>query len=270
MGNNVSDDKPKPRVSKEPNPRYSRSLEYGVAILECFSSERRELGIADLADLVGLSRSTTHRYAVTLVTLGYLEQNAKRKYRLAARAGTPGAASISAVRQSVRALAVLKELRDGTGYTVSMGVLDRARVVYVYRLFGHRLGQYAIDRDLGVGANVPLYCTALGKVLLASVSEAERRELLAGLNLITHGPRTILNRDQLAAELERISLREAVISDEEFVGGARSIAVLVPQSHGELPLAIEATVPSSAYTVAQLVKEIAPRLKRAAQLIAGN
>ncbi len=266
----MSGDKPKPRVSKVPNPRYSRSLEYGAAILECFSSERRELGIADLANLVGLSRSTTHRYAVTLVTLGYLEQNSKRKYRLAARAGAPGAAAISAVRQSARAREVLEELRDDTGYTVSMGVLDRTCVVYVYRLFGHRLGQYAIDRDLGVGANVPVYCTALGKVLLASVSEAERRELLAGLHLVPHGPRTILDRDQLVAELERISLREAVISDEEFVGGARSIAAFVPQSHEELPLAIEVTVPSSAYTVAQLVKEIAPRLERAAKLIAGN
>jgi IclR family pca regulon transcriptional regulator len=266
----MSGDKPKPRVGKVPNPRYSRSLEYGVAILECFSSERRELGIADLADLVGLSRSTTHRYATTLLALGYLEQDSKRKYRLTARAGTPGAAAVSAVRQSARARAVLEGLRDDTGYTVSMGVLDRTRVVYVYRLFGHRLGQNAIDRDLGVGANVPLYCTALGKVLLASVSEAERRELLAGLNLVPHGPRSIMDRDKLAVELERISLRETVISDEEFVSGARSIAVFVPRPQGELPLAIEVTVPSSGYTVAQLVKEIGPRLERAAKLIAGD
>ncbi len=264
------DDKSKPRVRKEPNPRYSRSLEYGVAILECFSSERRELGIVDMAELVGLSRSTTHRYAVTLVALGYLEQESKRKYRLTGRAGIPGSAAISAIRQSTHARGVLEELRDDTGYTVSMGVLDRARVTYVYRLFGHRPGQHAIDRDLGVGANVPLYCTALGKVLLASVSEAERRELLAGLSLIPHGPRSILDRDQLVAELERISLREAVVSDEESIGGARSIAVLVAQSHEELPLAIEVTVPSSAYTVAQLAKDIGPRLKRAAKLIAGE
>jgi IclR family pca regulon transcriptional regulator len=243
-------------------------MEYGVAILECFSGERRELGIADLADLVGLGRSTAHRYAVTLVALGYLEQDSKRKYRLAARAGTPGAAAIGAVRRRARARGVLEELRDDTGYTVSMGIFDRTRVVYVYRLFGHRLGQHAIDRDLGVGANVPLYCTAIGKVLLASVSEAERRELLSGLDLVPQGPCSIVDRDRLVAELERINLREAVVSDEEFIRGAHSIAMLVPQSHEELPLAIEVTVPSSAYTVAQLAKEIGPRVKRAAQLIA--
>ncbi len=266
----MSAKKPKPRVSKEPNPKYSRSLEYGLAMLECFSSEERELGIAEMAVLVGLSRSTTHRYAVTLVALGYLEQDSKRKYRLTGRAGAPGAAAISAIRQNVRARGVLEELRDETGYTVSMGVLDRGRVVYVYRLFGHRPGQHAIDRDLGIGAPVPLYCTALGKVLLASVSEAERRELVDGLDLIPHGPRSILEKGELLAELERVSLREPIVSDEEFVPEARSIAILVSQPRGEPPLAIEVTVPSSAYTVVQLKRRIGPRIKRAAKLIADD
>ncbi len=258
------------RLSPAPDPRYSRSLEYAVAILECFSNERLKLGIADLADLVGISRSTMHRYAITLVMLGYLEQDSKHKYRLSPRAPDPGAAAISAVRRRAPGRVALKELRDATGYTVSMGVLDRTRVVYVYRLFGHRHGQHAIDQDLGVGAHIPLYCTALGKVLLASVSDAERRELLASLDLIPHGPRSIIDRDTLAAELERISLRDAVISDEEFIGGARSIAVLVPQPPGEHPLAIEMTVPSNAYTVAQLAKEITPVMQRTVRLICGH
>jgi IclR family transcriptional regulator, pca regulon regulatory protein len=266
----MSGDKPTARVSPAPNPRYSRSMEYAVAILECFSAERRELGIADLADLVGISRSTTHRYAITLVALGYLEQDSKRKYQLSTRAANPGAAAISAVRRRAPGRVALQELRDATGYTVSMGVLDRTRVVYVYRLFGHRQGQYAIDQDLGVGANVPVHCTALGKVLLASISDAERRGLLASLDLIPHGPRSIIDREKLATELERISPREAVVSNEEFVRGARSIAVLVPRPPGEPPRAIEMTVPSGAYTVDRLAEEIGPRLKRTARLISGD
>jgi DNA-binding IclR family transcriptional regulator len=56
-----------PRVSTPPKPRYSRSLEYGVAILESFTAQRPVLRISELADIVGISRSTTHRYASTLV-----------------------------------------------------------------------------------------------------------------------------------------------------------------------------------------------------------
>jgi DNA-binding IclR family transcriptional regulator len=162
---------------------------------------------------------------------------------------------------------VLQELRDETGHTVSLGVLDGVRVVYIHRLLGHRVGQHAIDRDLGVGANVPAYSTALGKILLASLSDVERRELLASIELVPHGPNTITDREKLVAELDRINVRGVVASDEELVGGARSIAVLVPHPRSDHPLAIDITVPSGAYTVDRLAQNLGPRLKRAARLI---
>ena len=264
------DDTPRPRIKAAPDPRTSRSLEFGVAILESFSSERQELGIAALSDIVGISRSTTHRYASTLVALGYLEQDNKRKYRLSTRAAGPGSAAIAAVRQQVHARAVLEELRAQTGYTVSMGVLENGRVIYVYRLFAHRPGQHEIDAGLGVGASVPVHCTALGKVLLASLSDAERREALAGIRLTRHGPHTITSKRALVAELDRISPRNTLVSDEETIEGARSIAMLVARPIGERPLAIEVTVPSAAYTVDQLVKQVGPHIERAARLISGE
>jgi IclR family pca regulon transcriptional regulator len=266
----VRDDQPQTRILPEPDPRLSRSLEYGVAILECFSSDRQELGIAELADVVGISRSTTHRYAITLVELGFLEQDAKRKYRLARHAADAGGVAVGELRKQVPARAVLGELRDDIRHTVSMGVLDRARVIYVHRLLGHRPGQYAIDAGLGVGASVPVHCTALGRVLIASLSAAEQRELLGGLKLERHTPNTIVDRRKLAIELDRVSPREVVASDEEFRQGSCSIAVLVPRPRSERPLAIDVTVPSSAYTVNRLVKEIGPRLKRAARGLSGD
>ncbi len=258
------------RIRPDADPRLSRSLEYGVAILESFPGGRQTLGIADIADIVGLSRSTTHRYAMTLVALGYLEQNSKRKYRLARHAADPGGAAIGTIRREVEARVVLEELREQTGHTVSMGVLNGARVIYIHRLLAHGAGQYGADHDLGVGAGIPVYCSALGKVLLASISEAERRELLATIELKPHGPNTIEEHDELAAELDRISTRGVVVSDEELFAGSRSIAALVLRPRSEHPAAIEVTVPSSVYTVEQLRKQVGPRLKRAAKLISGD
>jgi DNA-binding IclR family transcriptional regulator len=57
----------------------------GLAILGCFTPKCPVLGIADIAGELGMSRSTTHRYVITLVALGYLEQGASRKYRLGLR-----------------------------------------------------------------------------------------------------------------------------------------------------------------------------------------
>jgi IclR family transcriptional regulator, pca regulon regulatory protein len=266
----ASSSPPTPRIRPAPDPRLSRSLEYGIAILESFSREHQALGIAEMADIVGISRSTAHRYAITLVALGHLEQDPKRKYRLSTRAASAGRAAIGAIRRQIPARVALEELRDETGHTVSMGVLDGSRVVFIHRLLGHRPGQHAIDQDLGVGANVPAHCTALGKVLLASLSDAERRELLANLELTPHGPNSITQKNKLAAELDRISAREVVVSDEELVPGARSLAVLVPRPRSEHPLAIELSVPSSAYTVDRLLKSVGPRVKRAARLISGE
>ncbi|HEU0250943.1 MAG TPA: IclR family transcriptional regulator [Solirubrobacteraceae bacterium] len=261
---------PKPAIEDAADPRRSRSLEYGAAILQCYSGEHLALGIADLAEVVGISRSTTHRYAMTLVALGYLEQDSKRKYRLSPRAADVGGVAIEAIRAEVGARAVLEELRDELGHTVSMGVLSGDRVVYVHRLFGHRRGQFAIDRALESGASVPVYCTALGKVLMASLSSAERERLLGELEFKPQGPNAILDRRRLAAAIGRISSGEAVLSDEEQLAGARSVAVLVPGSRGAHTFAIEVTVPAATYSPSRLVKQATPALKRAAKLIAGG
>lgn len=66
--------------------KYSSSLCAGLGVLDCFSSERPVRGIADMADELDLGRATTHRYARTLVTLGYLEQDDHDQDRPARRA----------------------------------------------------------------------------------------------------------------------------------------------------------------------------------------
>lgn len=261
---------PGPPIEQEADPRRSRSLEYGTAILRCYSGRRQTLGIADIAELVDISRSTAHRYAMTLVALGHLEQDSKRKYRLAAHAADSGRAAIETIRSEVGGGAVLRELRDELGHTVSMGVLCGARVVYLHRLFGHRQGQFAIDRSLESGASVPVYCTALGRVLLASMAAPERERLLAELEFEPHGPKAILDRRQLARAVERIGAGDAVLDDEQELAGARSLAVRVPGSRAAHTLAIAVTVPAASYSAARLVKHAGPRLRRAAKLIAGS
>lgn len=64
------------------DPRFSSSLELGLRVLACFTEEHPLWGIAELAAEVGRSRSTVHRYCVTLVKLGQITQEgiAARKY----------------------------------------------------------------------------------------------------------------------------------------------------------------------------------------------
>lgn len=256
-----------PGILPAPDPKHSQSTEYGLAVLQAFTAERPTLGIADIADLTGLARSTTHRYAMTLVRHGYLEQDNKRKYRLARRAAQPGISFVDTIRLEHSALTILKDLRDQTGCTASMGLLSGTRVLYIYRLFSHGFGQYEADGDLGVGTYVPVYCTAVGKVLLASLSADDLRKRLLQISLKRVTPNTITSKALLTSAIDQAGRNGIATSDEEYIKGARSVAVRITDRSGPSALAIELTAPASAYTMEKFVASVGQPLKHAAGLI---
>jgi DNA-binding IclR family transcriptional regulator len=226
------------------------------------------LGIAQLADLIELSRSTTHRYATTLVAMGYLEQDNKRRYRLSSRALRPGMSAIEALRaETPAARTILEDLREQTGHTVSMAALEGTRVTYIHRLFAHGSGQYEADLDLRVGAHVPVHCTAIGKALLASLSEPEQRELLAELTLKRSGPNTIIKKRDLIAELTHIRAERLATCHDEQAAGVYSIAAAIIHPGRSRPLAISVTVPIQDSTVKQMTRRFARHVKDAAERI---
>jgi DNA-binding IclR family transcriptional regulator len=249
-------------------PMYSRSLEFGVALVRCFTVEEPVLGIAELAERIKVSRSTTHRYAMTLVVLGCLEQDRKRRYRLARGITNAGAVFIDTLRsETPTARRVLEDLREETGHTVSMGVLDGTRVLYVHRLFAHGSGQYKADLELDAGAFVPAYCTAIGKALLASLSTPDRREAIAGLKLKPRGPNTITKKRVLAEELLAIHTAGIAVCDEEQARGVRSIAATITQPGRSRPMAVSVTVPAKRMSVARMTAKLGPHVLAAAERI---
>lgn len=247
--------------------QLSKSLQMALSIPLLFSNRHPELGIAEVADLIGLSRPSAHRYITTFVQLGYLEQYETRKYGLAVRAADPGLSLIGAMRRASPAVTMLEELRDGTGYTVSMGALNSKKVTYIHRLLAHRPGQYHIDQEIGVGAHVPIHCTALGKALLASLTDEARRNLISRLDFVPWGPRAFVAHEQLIHALEDVDYREPVVSDEEFMSAARSIAIYVPRPRNEPHIAIDVTAPAAHLTAQELVEQVGPGLVCAAKRI---
>src|SRR5271163_935577 len=208
-------------------PRYSQSLERGLAILSCFTPKRPVLGIADIADELGMSRSTTHRYVITLVALGYLEQGASRKYRLGLRVTDLGMSALNSTGLREHAHPYLEELRQRTSYTTSLGVLDGTDVLYVDRVRSFRRGQGKIDLDLHTGSRLPAYCTSMGKLLLANLPEPEQRELIAAMKLTKRGPNTITSKKALREELEDIAGAGFAVDDEELAADLYAVAAPV-------------------------------------------
>jgi IclR family pca regulon transcriptional regulator len=261
-------DDPIRRIQIRPQPQFSRSLEYGVRLLACFTAEQLVWQVSELADEIGLGRSTTHRYAKTLLALGYLEQDRQRRYRLARPAGRPGMTVIGTIRlEAPAARRILEDLRKETGHTVSMAALDGTHAIYLQRFFAHGPGQFEADLQLGVGARVPTYCTAIGKALLASLAEPQQRAVLASLTLEREGPKTVRTKRALAEELASFRAEGVAVCDEEQALGVRSIAAAIPHPGRSRPLAISVTVPARLYTVETMIEALGSRVKAAAERI---
>jgi IclR family transcriptional regulator, pca regulon regulatory protein len=247
--------------------RFSSSLVAGLAILDCFSAERLQMGIAVLADRLDMTRSTTHRYAATLVALGYLEQDHARQYRLAPRVADLGLAVMDSMVLRSLAREPLRELRARTGRTVSMAILDGIQIRYTERLRGWRHGQHAVDPAVGLAARQPVHCTAMGKVLLASLPESRLREVMGELELSRRGPNSITSKKELRAELARVRKAGVAVSDEEQARGLRSIAAPLLDNQGEAVAAISVAAPVEAYTRKELVAGVGPLVQATAERI---
>jgi DNA-binding IclR family transcriptional regulator len=147
--------------------RYSQSLQSGLKILASFNGEQRSMGVIDFADMLSASsKSTAHRYASTLATLGYLEQRADRRYELSEKAADVGLSWLGALPMLAGMSEPLRRLRDQSGYTASIAMLLDEEVIYLGQYRGHRKGQFAVDDRTGPGLRLPADRTAAGELLI--------------------------------------------------------------------------------------------------------
>jgi IclR family pca regulon transcriptional regulator len=251
-------------------PRYSQSLERGLAILGCFTPERRILGIADIADELGMSRSTTHRYVITLVALGYLEQGASRKYHLGLGVTNLGMAALNATGLREHAHPYVEELRRRVAYSVSLSVLDGTEIIYVDYAAARRRGKSKVDLDLGTGSRLPAYCTAMGKVLVAYLPENEQRELIADTVLTRRGPNTITSKRALRVELEHVREEGFAVDEQELIAGWHAIAAPIRNESRDVIAAIDMVAPIATISLEEFVEHLGPHLISTADRIAAR
>ncbi len=246
-------------------PRYSESLDTGLAILRSFSAEQPVRGIAEIADELGLSRSTTHRYLTTLVVLGYAEHGPERKYRLGLKGTNIARRMLDCHPIGVHAHPHLQELRRQVRYTVTVAILDGETVRVLERLQGYR-GHARLGRTIGAASRLPLHCTGLGKVLLANLPKSESRAIITALQLRREGPKTITRKRELARELLQIQDAGFAVEDEELAAGVLSLAMPI-RGDGVLG-AVDLSAPVSLIDRKALIEGCGPHLLVASERIA--
>ena len=216
------------------------SVENTFSLLEVLADNGLELGIAELCKKISLPKGTVHRLLGTLKNLGYIEQNPQnRKYRLTIKIFNLGAAVTDRVGL-VQIIPHMKKLSLKFNETVNLAILDRDEITYLYSVGSDN----TLKLDLRIGSNQPAYCAAVGKVLLAYLSEQELDGYLQRVKLKSYTPYTITSKEYLKKDLKLIRERGYSFVNEEYMQGVSCVAVPLKDQQGKVCAGLSFSVPT--------------------------
>ena len=217
-----------------------QSLGRAFAILEEIARHREGIGLADLSKLVGLHNSTTFHLAKTMVSLGYIrqERNSKR-YRVGRPLFALAASALDEIEMVNVATPVLEDLSRETGESSHFAVRMGDSVVVIARTSGPGAFQLT-DR---VGVVRPAHCTALGKVILASLRPDQLERFLERVELSPSTEKSITETPVLLREIEQVRRTGIAFDDGEFNLEVRCVAVPVKDFTGKIVGALGISVP---------------------------
>jgi IclR family transcriptional regulator, pca regulon regulatory protein len=241
---------------------FVQSLDRGLAVIRCFSSEHPSLTLSEVAERTGLTRAAARRFLLTLQELGYVGSSG-RQFSLRPRVLALGYAYLSSFSVAQIAQPHLEDLAEELHESCSVSVLDGDDLVYVARASANRIMTIALT----VGTRLPPYPTSMGRVLLAHLPEAELEAYLSRTELRKLTDRTVVDPAELRAILATVRSQGWAAVDQELEAGVRSIAVPIRDSSRKVVAAINASAHAARVPMRTLEKEFLPRLLDSARQI---
>ena len=208
-----------------------QSLGRAFAILEQVARHREGVGLAELSKLVGLHNSTTFHLAKTMVSLGYIRQERdSKRYRIGRPLFALAASALDEIEMVNVATPIMEELSRDTGESSHFAVRMGDAVVVIARTSGPGAFQLT-DR---VGVVRPAHCTALGKIILASLRPDQLKRFLERVELKPSTKKSITEPAALLREIAEIRRSAIAFDDGEFNQEVRCVAVPVYNFTGDV------------------------------------
>ena len=208
-----------------------QSLGRAFAIIEEVARHREGISLADLGRQVGLHNSTTFHLARTMVSLGYLRQEKdSKRYRVGRPLFALAASALDEIEMVNLATPLLEELSRDTGESGHFAIRMGDAVVVIARTSGPGAFQLT-DR---VGVVRPAHCTALGKIILASLRPDQLKRFIERVELKPSTEKSITSVPALTREIAEIKRTGIAFDDGEFNPEVRCIAVPVMNFTGQV------------------------------------
>ncbi len=245
-------------------PRYFiNSIGKGLAVLEAFSEAGHALTLSEIAKALKVNNTTTTRLCYTLTELGFIQKDSQKRYHLTPKILTLGHAYISGLAWYEVAQYYLEKLFNEVQETVSLSILEGSHIIYVLRI---RKKKY-LPFDVQVGTRLPVYCTAMGKVLMAMGPPEKTQPVLQALEFKPLTNHTITRLDKFVEELDRVRKKGYGVNDEELSLGNRSVAAPILDEKGYAVAAVHIAMPTTDFSRSQMEKTLASQVMKTAREI---
>jgi IclR family transcriptional regulator, KDG regulon repressor len=212
------------------NNYINQSLVYAFKILECFNENTPTYTAGKLSEKLKMNPSSIWRIVYTLEHMGYLYKLHDDQYCLGFKNLNFARVIINNLYIRKIAKPFLEVLSKELNFNISLGVLDRGEVVYLDRIHSPDTP----DIYFHIGRRVPVYCTALGKVLLAFQPLDCQEEIINNLKIIKYTKNTINDKQLLKKELRDIHRNGYAIDNGEFIKSVKCLGMPVHDQTGEV------------------------------------
>lgn len=247
---------PSPAARTREDSEYVMALEKGLAVIEAFGLLRGPATLTQLAQVTGHTKASVRRCLLTLRELGYAAQDG-RQFRLASRALRLGHAYVASDALTKVAQPILEMTSERTRESASIAVLDSQDAVFVARATHRR----SLSTGLEVGARLPAYCSATGRLLLAQMRKEDVRFVLNRMSRPALTPHTRTSLRDILQEIDRARQQGYALVDEELEIGLRSIAVPLHTARGEVVAALSLSVATQRMTRDGMVEALLPEME---------
>lgn len=240
----------------------SRTVAKAFTVVDVLAAQSdRGITLSELSAQLHMPKSTVHRYLATLQQLGLAERSDADRFRLGTKVIELAGLFLAKSDLRTESQAALDALATQTDETIHLAVPSGAEVVYIAKVESkHALRMYSY-----IGARLPMYCTALGKAILAFSPPERRRDVLAQ-PLKPRTPSTITSPSALERELDAVRSQGYAIDDEENEPGIRCIGAPISDYSQTVIAALSVSGPGNRMDRKRCI-ELAPVVCEAAQQI---
>jgi IclR family transcriptional regulator, pca regulon regulatory protein len=258
----------RPRAASVRDPLFNQSVQKAFAILDAFGGERRALNLAELAKLVGVTKSSAQRCTHTLERLGLLKRDAHlKRWVLTPRTLSLADAYLSGHPLVEQATTHLVELNQAPGDSVSLSEPDDTDMIFVARFPSHKRFFFW---HMPVGRRLPMYCTASGRAFLSALPPAEAARIVRRSSLRQFTPQTLIEPESILEHVEAARKAGYAWSDQECYRGDLTIAAPVLGDDGLPIAAVNVSAPTTRWKLADLRAKFSPLLMETARAASGS